>query len=117
MKLRELRTERNLTLKQLSDQIKMSPQVLSRYERGDREPDIKTLFVLADFFGCSIDYLLDREDDFGNVSATSGTDDGAVAKGLDEKRILKTYRLLSARDKEVFMRFLSTLNLSQADKK
>lgn len=95
----------------------MSPQVLSRYERGDREPDLKALFLLADFFGCSIDYLLEREDDFGNMPISSETDNEMVVNGLDEKRILKTYRALTARDKELFMRFLSTLNLSQDGKK
>ena len=67
MKLKELRNEKNLTLNKLSEKINISPQVLSRYERGDREPDIKTLITLSDFFGVSVDYLIGREDDFGII--------------------------------------------------
>ena len=67
MKLKELRNEKNLTLNTLSEKINISPQVLSRYERGDREPDIKTLITLSDFFGVSVDYLIGRTDDFGII--------------------------------------------------
>lgn len=67
MKLKELRNEKNLTLNKLSEKINISPQVLSRYERGDREPDIRTLITLSDFFGVSVDYLIGREDDFGII--------------------------------------------------
>lgn len=67
MKLKELRNEKNLTLNKLSEKINISPQVLSRYERGDREPDIKTLITLSDFFGVSVDYLIGRTDDFGII--------------------------------------------------
>ena len=67
MKLKELRNEKNLTLNKLSEKINISPQVLSRYERGDREPDIKTLITLSDFFGVSVDYLIGRTDDFGVI--------------------------------------------------
>ena len=35
----------------------------SQYETGKREPDNKTLIKLADYFGCSTDYLLGRTDD------------------------------------------------------
>lgn len=35
---------------------------ISRYETGKREPDLKTLILIADFFDVSIDYLLERTD-------------------------------------------------------
>ncbi len=36
----------------------MTQQRISAYEKGKREPDIETLKQFADFFNCSIDYLL-----------------------------------------------------------
>ena len=36
-------------------------------EIGKNEPTAKTLIAYADFFGCSIDYLCGREDDFGVI--------------------------------------------------
>lgn len=60
MKLKELRKSKNITQLDVATAIGISPQVLSRYERGEREPDYKTLCKLADFFGVSVDELLGR---------------------------------------------------------
>ncbi len=60
MKLKELRKSKNITQLDVATAIGVSPQVLSRYERGEREPDYKTLCKLADFFGVSVDELLGR---------------------------------------------------------
>lgn len=35
---------------------------ISRYENGERKPDIDTLIRLADFLNCSVDYLVGRTD-------------------------------------------------------
>ena len=61
MRLKELRSEKNLTLAQLANDLKTTPQVISRYERGEREPDLATLSVIADYFGVSIDRVLSDE--------------------------------------------------------
>lgn len=60
MKLKELRKSKNITQLDVATAIGVSPQVLSRYERGEREPDYKTLCKLADFFGVTVDELLGR---------------------------------------------------------
>ncbi len=60
MKLKELRKSKSITQLDVATAIGVSPQVLSRYERGEREPDYKTLCKLADFFGVSVDELLGR---------------------------------------------------------
>ncbi|WP_229735888.1 helix-turn-helix domain-containing protein [Kroppenstedtia guangzhouensis] len=36
---------------------------ISKYETGNREPDIDTLQKIADFFGVTLDYLTGRNDD------------------------------------------------------
>lgn len=57
-KLRELRKARRLTLAEVANAIGIKQQVLSYYERGDREPRVETLKKLAMFYGVSIDYLV-----------------------------------------------------------
>lgn len=62
-RLKELRHEKNLTLKEVSSQLeqnnlKISPDALAKYERGDREPKLDTWQKLADFFNVPVDYLL-----------------------------------------------------------
>lgn len=61
-RLRELRKEKKLTLKEVSSQLeqnnlKISPDALAKYERGDREPKLETWQKLADFFGVPVPYL------------------------------------------------------------
>jgi len=49
-RLREVRVERDLTLKDVSQQTNVSIPTLSRVERGDaKEIESKTLFVLSDW--------------------------------------------------------------------
>ncbi len=58
MRLKELRNKKKMTLKELSNAVGLSPQVLSRYELGQTQPDFSTLIKLAKFFGVSADYLI-----------------------------------------------------------
>lgn len=60
MRLRELRRESGMTMKQLGCKFNLAESTISAYENGNREPDITTLIKLADFFGVSMDYLLER---------------------------------------------------------
>ena len=60
--LRDLRTQKKETLQQCAKKLNLSVQVLSRYERCEREPDYKTLIRIADYFNVSIDYLLGRSE-------------------------------------------------------
>ena len=61
-RLRELRKEKKLTLKEVSSQLeqnnlKISPDALAKYERGDREPRLETWEKLANFWEVSVPYL------------------------------------------------------------
>ncbi len=61
-RLKELRRERGITQMKLSMDLNMSQHTISRYETEAHEADYKTLILLADYFGVSIDYLLGRTD-------------------------------------------------------
>lgn len=62
-RLKELRSSRNLTQKQVYEAIGMSAIGYQRYEYGEREPAFKQLIALADYFDVSLDYLVGRSDD------------------------------------------------------
>ena len=68
MRLKELREERHLTQNDIAKEIKTSQTNIGRWEKELNEPAASFLIRLADFFQCSIDYLLGREDDFGNIT-------------------------------------------------
>lgn len=61
-RLKELRTERGLSLKQLAKEINVTDIAISRWERQLRLPNIENLTNLAKFFGVSTDYLVGLED-------------------------------------------------------
>ena len=58
VKLRELREQKGVTQKEVATAIGCTSTVYSRYERGEREPDISTLCSLADYFKVSIDSII-----------------------------------------------------------
>lgn len=62
-RIRELRKERNLTMKRLGEAIGVAESTISLYENGKRQPDNDTLQKLADYFNVSVDYILGRTDD------------------------------------------------------
>lgn len=60
MRLKQLRTERGLSQVRLAMELSVSQHTISRYETGEREADYATLIRIADYFGVSVDYLLER---------------------------------------------------------
>ena len=61
-KLKELRKEHKLSMKELGKILGLSESTISLYEAGKREPDIKTLIKIADYFNVSVDVLLSRDE-------------------------------------------------------
>ena len=61
-RLKELRIEKKLTTKNLGEMINISDIAISRWERGLRVPNIDSIIILCQFFGCSADYLIGLED-------------------------------------------------------
>lgn len=59
--LLQLRKSKGLTQKDVADALGISRQAYANYEAGNREPDLTTLKALSDFFGVSIDYLLNNQ--------------------------------------------------------
>lgn len=61
-RLKELRKNHGLTLKELGKKVSMHDNTLSQYETGKRNPSLKTWQQLADFYGVSVPYLQGRYD-------------------------------------------------------
>lgn len=58
--LEELREDRNMTQKELSEVIYVTIGTISNYENDRYLPDVEKLIMLADYFNVTIDYLLGR---------------------------------------------------------
>ena len=57
-----LRKEKNLNQEDLLEPFDLSVRTYRRYETGEREPTVSTLWKMADFYGVSVDYLIGRSD-------------------------------------------------------
>lgn len=57
-RLRELRIENNMNMKQAAEALKMPYTTYVNYEKGLREPSSEVLIEIAKYYSVSIDYLL-----------------------------------------------------------
>lgn len=57
-RLEDLRTDHDLTIRQVADYLGCNRDVYSRYEKGIRDIPIDYVIRLARFYDCSVDYLL-----------------------------------------------------------
>ena len=87
-RLKELRKFKGFTLNELSQELGISPQVLSRYELEQHEADYKSTFKIAKFFDVSIEYLLGFSDLFFPQSAHSEYTD-------EEWQLIEDFRKLN----------------------
>lgn len=60
-RLRQLREERDLTTLQLMKNTGISDATISRYETGKRDPNLKLVIRLADYFNVSLEWLCGLE--------------------------------------------------------
>ena len=61
-RFKELRLEKNLSMKELSNKIKISDATISRWKNGINDIKGDQLIIVAKFFGVSADYLIGLED-------------------------------------------------------
>lgn len=96
LRIRELRVEHDLTQKELAEKISSTSKNIWAYENNIAIPPLDVLIKLANFFQCSIDYIANREDDFGNVvvqaqNPAENTFDGLSAR---EQKLIEQFRFL-----------------------
>ena len=59
-RLIEQRKLNKMTQRQVAEALNIKQPSYIRYEKGDAEPSLESLVILADIFDVSIDYLLGR---------------------------------------------------------
>lgn len=60
--LRAIRKKKNLNQLKVAFDLNISREALSHYENGKRSPDIEMLRRLSEYFGVSIDYLVNGKE-------------------------------------------------------
>ena len=61
-RLKELRTEKGMTQKELADALGINSVTYLHYEKSQREPPLSLLVEMAEYFDVTTDYLLGKTD-------------------------------------------------------
>ena len=85
-RLKKLRLEKNINMKQTAQQLGIPYTTYVGYEKNEREPNSEVLILLADFFDCSVDYLVGRS---SNRRGTSDDQIESNAEFLPDDKIYK----------------------------
>jgi transcriptional regulator with XRE-family HTH domain len=99
-RIKELRLKNDLTQKDLSDFLEVTPKTISFYELGQRMPPANVLIKLCTKFKVSIDYLLGLTDIPETINAyiekqkKTGKDSIDNQYNSDEQELIKLYRYL-----------------------
>ena len=91
--LEELRTERNLTQKELARELHVKEQNIVNWENGKREPYFHIIERIADYFGTSLLYLY-----YGNKKHKKGIDNNDKEAIAQEKAIKSAPRFFSKKN-------------------
>ena len=97
-RLKDLRRALNIKQEQMAKDLNISTPTLSRYETGERQPNLQTLFMLSGYLNVSADYFLDRPLSHPNFDQTLVNNDslpGIIANtfkptdlsSISEKRV------------------------------
>lgn len=79
-RIREIRRQRGITMKQLGEVVDLAESTISQYETGKREPDNETLLKISEYFGVTVGYLLGAEE---KTPALTEKDERDIAKTLE----------------------------------
>ncbi len=70
-KIKKLRSDKNLTQKEMADQLNVSFQTVSKWESDLNEPDLSTIRQIAKLFDCSLEYLINEDEDQPKIEKTA----------------------------------------------
>ena len=59
-RIQDLRIDNDISIKKISTDLGLHRDVYSRYEKGIRDFPIDILIKIADYYNCSLDYLVGR---------------------------------------------------------
>lgn len=59
-RIQDLRIDNDISIKKISMDLGLHRDVYSRYEKGIRDFPIDILIKIANYYNCSIDYLVER---------------------------------------------------------
>lgn len=102
-RLKSERLLKEITLDKLAEELNTTKATLSRYENNIREPKLDLLNTIADYFNCSVDYLLGRTDNREGIivkevihghTVEVEVDKNIYPNGVSKEEIMKALELV-----------------------
>ena len=84
-RLKELRQEKNMFATQLAKILEVESATISNWEKDIRTPKKDMLIKIADYFDCSLDYLVGRTDNKDSKVISSEYENHMVSFEIDRK--------------------------------
>jgi len=113
-RLRILRKDKKLTMKEFGKLFSLAESTISGYEGGSRKPDMDTINKFADYFEVTTDYLLGRSDNPNYTAAEEkAEEDGELEKMLDDPNVTIAFKEFSdspEENREKALEYLRWLN-------
>ena len=88
--LKKYRMMKNLTQEDVAEYLRITPQSVSKWERGESVPDIVVLKAVSDIFGVTVDYLITDGHD-----ATETVVDESVPKYARDAKKHRMHRVIT----------------------
>jgi transcriptional regulator with XRE-family HTH domain len=84
-RLKELREDNDLTQKEIADKLGVGLRTYQKYEVEEIDPKLSTLQYLADFYECTLDYIMGRTNHPKEGIAEFSMNEHKVKVGYDKK--------------------------------
>ena len=101
-KSKKIKRQKKISQIALSMKIGVSQEIISQYELGTSLPTVTNLIKLADYFNCSLEYLLGMTN---NPSRTSNLNKSE----LEKNTLFEKYNSLNKENKKLFDEYLAFL--------
>lgn len=91
-RIRALRQRAGLSQQELGSRLGVSAVAVGKWERGQTQPDIRSLTIMADLFGTTIDDLCDHD-----VPSGAGEENGSI------QVMTRAFRQLTPEEQEKYI--------------
>lgn len=107
---REFMHDRNMSFNALSKSTGIPQSTISGWINRGNRPNLDDIIKIADFFGCTIDYLIGREKEDGMIIISNNS---AIEFSAEEINLMHSFRKLTTRRQYKLLGYLEGLLAEQ----
>lgn len=106
-RITKLRKSRGLTQQKFAEAIHVTQAAVSQWETGRTTPDVQQLFIIANYFGVTVEELKNEDIHIEIPTTEKAPSEESVERGID------LFRQLSEENKAQVMQYMEFLRQKQ----